>query len=259
VAPVAGTPPSPLHADDPSHWLGATALLDLEDPKLRLRVRSLTQLCKGEREKALVIYGFVKRMQLATPFKLRLRSAREVLDAGRGDAVDKATLLVAMLRAAGLPARIRYLRMRGDILRGLTTRLRHPLRPLLEVWLQGRWVRTDTYIFDASYMAAARQRLKDEGGEWGWGIHVGGAMLWDGRDDAFVGSLPPEQDPMVVGELGAWHDPQEFVGSNTYRNEHRLLARMLHLNLVSAEVRRGMRRLREDRPVAAAVRDRRAS
>ncbi|NML44908.1 transglutaminase domain-containing protein [Ramlibacter sp. G-1-2-2] len=259
MAPAAGTPPSPLHADEPSHWLGGTSLLDLEDPKLRLRVRSLTQLCKGEREKALVIYGFVKRMPLVTPFKLRLRSARQVLDAGRGDSLDKATLLVAMLRAAGLPARIRYLRMRGEIMHGLTTRLRHPIRPLLEVWLQGRWVRTDTYIFDASYMAAARQRLKDEGNQWGYYINVAGAMLWDGREDAFVGSMPIEQDPMVVDDLGAWHDPLQFVQSNAYKSEHRPLARLLHLNLVSAQVRRGMRRLREDRPMASAVRDRRLS
>lgn len=259
MAPAAGTPPSPLHADEPSHWLGGTALLDLEDPKLRLRVRSLTQLCKGEREKALVLYGFVKRMPLVTPFKLRLRSARQVLEAGRGDAIDKATLLVAMLRAAGLPARIRYLRMRGEMLHGLTTRLRNPLRPLLEVWLQGRWVRTDTYIFDAAYMAAARQRLKDDGGLWGYGIHVGGAMLWDGRDDAFVGSAPTDQDPMIVGDLGTWHDPGEFVRSNTYRAEHRLLARVLHLNLVSAQVRRGMRDLREDRRSNGEARDRKLS
>jgi hypothetical protein len=248
-----------MQHDEPSRWLGGTQLLDLEDPKLRLRVRSLTQLCKSEREKALALYGFVKRMPLATPFKLRLRSAREVLEAGRGDALDKATLLVAMLRAAGLPARIRWLRMRGEILQGLTTRLRHPLRPLLEVWLQGRWQRTDTYIFDASYMAAARQRLKDEGSQWGWGIHVAGAMLWDGRDDAFVGSLPIAEDPMVVADLGTWSDPREFVESQAYRAQHRPLARLLQLNLVSSQVRRGIKRLREERPAAAGAVKRRHS
>ena len=42
--------------DDPQLWLRPSALLDLEDPKLRLRVHALTQLCKNEREKALAIY-----------------------------------------------------------------------------------------------------------------------------------------------------------------------------------------------------------
>jgi transglutaminase-like putative cysteine protease len=95
-------------ADDPQHWLGPSALIDLEDPKLRLRVRALTQLCKNDREKALAIYSFVKLLPLSRRVKLRPLSAREVFDAGRGDASDKATLLVAMLRLAQVHSRLRF-------------------------------------------------------------------------------------------------------------------------------------------------------
>jgi transglutaminase-like putative cysteine protease len=132
----------------------STPLLDLEDPKLRLRVRALTQLCKSERDKALAVYRFVKRLPVCTPFKARLHTARQVLDAGRGDAPDKATLLVAMLRAAGIPARIRCITLDGRILRGLTSAVRQANRPVLEMWLPGEWQQTDTYIYDADTMAA---------------------------------------------------------------------------------------------------------
>ncbi|MDB5859211.1 MAG: hypothetical protein JWQ76_2900 [Ramlibacter sp.] len=237
--------------DHPSRWLRASSLLDLEDPRLRLRVRALTQLSKTEREKALAIYGYVKRMPLIKPMKLRMRTAREVIDTGRGDAPDKATLLVAMLRAAGIPARLRYVLVDGDILRGLTTRVRQAARPLVEMWLHGRWLRTDTYIFDAAYMAAARQRLKEQGWDWGFGIHVGGAMLWDGYESAFVGGVPTKEDPLVLGDLGVYHDPLEFVNSPAYRALRSRFARLLHFNILSPGMQRGIRRLRDGGPPSA--------
>jgi hypothetical protein len=224
--------PQEAGEDDPQRWLRGSQLLDLEDPKLRLRVHALTQLCKNDREKALAVYGFVKRLPLARRVKLRPLTAREVYDAGRGDAPDKATLLVAMLRIAQLPARIRYVTISGEILRGIAPGLRQAARPLVEVWLHGRWVRTDTYIFDPACMAAARQRLRDRGWEWGYGIHVGGHMLWDGYEDAFLGGVPTECDLMVVRDLGVYHDPRQFLRSRAFRR-HYTLFRMAYWMLLA--------------------------
>lgn len=240
-----GTPPS-AEAHDPGRWLGSTSLLDLEDPKLRLRARALTQLCKNNREKALAVYGFVKRVPFAKPFKLRMHTPREVLDAGRGDAPDKAVLLVGLLRLVDLPARLRYVELRGDILRGLTSGVASAARPVAEVWLNGRWVRTDTYIFDAVYMAAARQRLKDNDWEWGYGIHRNGHGIWNGVDDAFLGGMPTEEDPMALADLGVFHDPLQFISSDVYKANHPRVARAVHWNMLAPLMDRVVRDLRED-------------
>lgn len=232
-------------ADDPQGWLAATPLYDPEDPKLRLRVRSLTQLCKSEREKALAVYGFVKRLPLARRIKLHVRSAREVYDAGRGDAPEKSTLLVAMLRIAGIPARIRYVTVSGEILRGIPGRLREADRPLVEVWLQGQWLRTDTYIYDAECMASARHRLKELGWEWGFGIHVGGAMVWNGFEDAFVGGVPTECDLMVVREIGLVRDELHYRARTRLGKLHVRMGRLLLWNLFAPVMDRAWRRLRQ--------------
>lgn len=232
--------------EDPGPWLGSTPLLDLEDPKLRLRARALTQLCKNNREKALAIYGFVKRVPFAKPFKLRLHTPREVLDAGRGDAPDKAVLLVALLRLVDIPARLRYVELRGDILRGLTSSVASASRPVAEIWLNAGWVRTDTYIFDAVYMAAARQRLKDSDWEWGYGIHRNGHGIWNGVDSAFLGGMPTEEDPMVMADLGVFHDPLTFVSSDVYKANHPRIARALHWNMIAPLMDRVVRDLRDD-------------
>lgn len=232
--------------DAPRLWLGSTALLDLEDSRLRLRAQALSQLCKSEREKALAVYGFVKRIPFGKPFKLRLRTAREVIDAGRGDAPDKATVLIALLRLAGIPSRIRYLMLRGEILRGLTSNMASAARPVAEIWLNGRWVPTDTYIFDAVYMAAARQRLKACGWEWGYGIHRDGQAIWNGVDGAYLGGMPTGEDPMVLDDLGVYNDPQEYVQSEAYRRNHPRVARAVHWSMLAPMMDKVIRDLREE-------------
>ena len=69
-------------AQEAQRWLVATPLIDLEDPKLRLRVRALTQLCRNEREKALALYGFVKRLRLVARPALRRPRARQAIPPG---------------------------------------------------------------------------------------------------------------------------------------------------------------------------------
>ena len=236
--------------DDPQRWLGSSALLDLEDPKLRLRVHSLIQLCQSEREKALAVYGYVKRLPLARRLKLRPMTAREVYDAGRGDAPDKATLLVAMLRIAGVPARLRMVGISGEILRGVAPGLKEAYRSIVEVYLQQRWLRTDTFIYDAACMAAARQRLKDLGWEWGYGIHVNGHMMWDGHEDAFLGGVPTECDLMVTGDYGLFNDAGHFLSSRAFRRQFSLW-QTLRWTLIAPLVDWGLRSLRNEivRPV----------
>lgn len=237
--------------DDPAYWLGSAPLLDLEDPKLRLRAHALTQLCKSERAKAMAVYGFVKRTPFAKPMKLHVRTAREVLDAGRGDADDKATLLIALLRASQIPARLRYIELRGEILRGLTSNVTSAARPVAEIWLDGRWVSTDTYIFDAAYMAAARQRLKDHDWEWGYGIHRNGHIVWNGADDAFLGGFPTADDPMVIEDLGVYNDPAELMKSRAWGKIHPRLSRALQWNILAPLMERVARKLRAEASSAA--------
>lgn len=235
---------------DPGHWLGATALMDLEDPKLRLRVRALTQLCRSDREKALVVYGFVKRMPLEPRFSVRARTARAVYDAGRGSASEKATLLVAMLRIAGIPARLRYVTHSGELLRGIAGHLREVDRPLLEVRLDGRWQRTDTYLLDVDCLAAARQRLQERGWEWGYGMHVGGAKAWNGLESAYLGGVPTECDLMVVRQVGVVHDETEYRALRRIGGLQRLLRR-LHWSLLAPVARHAWRRPRPDQRPAS--------
>ncbi len=252
--------PSGPEADAPGRWLGGTPSLDLKDTRLRLKARSLTQLCKTDREKALALYAFVKRMPFCMPLKLQPHSARQVLDLQRGDTYDKAILLVALLRAVRIPARLRFVAYAGEVLRGLLPRTvsTAATRPVLEAWLGGRWVATDTYIFDALYMAAARQRLQDLGWELGYGMHRDGQALWNGVDDAWSMGRPPADDPLVLADHGCHHGPREFEASESFRREHRQLTRRMQWNVLAPVMDRAIRDLRERSGAGAPAAERRA-
>ena len=237
-------------SDLPKDWLHSTPLLDYSDPKLRLKARSLTQLARTDRLKALAIYAFVKRLPYAKRIKLEYPTARDVLDQRTGDGDDKATLLVALLRAAGIPARIRYMEMKGIMLRGLVPSANPPdaARPLAEIWLD-RWVRTDTYIFDASYIAAALRNLRERGWTCGWGLHMDADTLWNGKDDAFLGGRPPEDDPMLMRTLCVASDPLDLVApamrGNGYR--YRRSVRAVQWNMLAPSMSRSIGKLRAAR------------
>lgn len=232
--------------DAPERWLGPTDMLDLGDAKLRLRARSLTQLAKTDREKALAIYGFVKRIPFAKPFKFRLRTPRQVLDAGRGDALDKVALLVALLRIVDIPARVRYMQLPGEMLRGLISHMTSAARPVAEIWIGGHWIATDTYIFDAAYMAAARQRLADHEWDSGYGIHRDGASIWNGVQDAFLTGEAVARENLSPAAQGAFDDPAGFVQSPMWRATHPALASTVHWNVMVPAMGKVIRELREE-------------
>lgn len=226
-------------------WLRPTPLLDLEESKLRLRVHALTQLCTSDRQRAVALYRFVKQMPLAKSVRWRARTAREVLSRGRGDSMDKATLAVALLRCAGVPARLHWVVYDGAVLRGLASRIREVPVPLLEVWLDGDWQETDTYIFDARLMAAVRQRLRDAGWDFGFGIRVDGHMLWNGHGSAYAGGTPDKENPFFKRELGCFDDPAAFLASPAFRGWHSRMGYFVLSNALAPQVSRTWRKLRD--------------
>jgi hypothetical protein len=119
-------------------------------------------------------------------------------------------------------------------------------RPVAEAWIGGRWVATDTYIFDAAYMAAARQRLAEEGWECGYGIHRNGASIWNGMQDAFLTGDAVAQEGLVRGAAGAYEDPAAFIASPAWRNTHPALASTVHWNIMVPAMGKVIRELREE-------------
>ncbi len=123
----------PADAKDLANELGSTPLIQADDPEIRRTAAGIVgdetdPVAAAERLAAWVHGNLDKRITLSVP------SARQVLEARRGDCNEHTVLYVALARAAGLPARSAA---------GLVyVRDRFYYHAWPEVWLDG-WVPVD--------------------------------------------------------------------------------------------------------------------
>ena len=185
----------------------------------------LTQLAETDVLKAVLIHDYVKSLPFGCVAGFDHVPAGTVLRSGRGDCHTKGTLFVALLRCAGVPARLRFVTLSSAFLHGIIetpgTTITHAIG---EVYLQDRWVQTDTYVADALLEANACMLLERQGRRMGYGIHADGCQGWDGL--AHAHGQYTEMDPasLPVHEWGVAHDPEHFYSNQDHpsRNMGRL-------------------------------------
>lgn len=197
--------------DDPALWLSSTALLDLDDPKLRILAMSLTQLADTNTQKVLAIHGYIKGLPFGCAASFDHMSAGDVLRSGHGDCHTKGTLFVALMRCAGLPARLRFVTLPSAFLRGIISIPQlSVIHAIGEVYHNERWIQTDSYVADPVLETAAAMLLAREGLNLGYGIHLLGARQWDAFHDAHGQSILSDASSMPLQDWGVAHDPEQF-------------------------------------------------
>src|SRR3954469_19319802 len=119
-------------------WTCNTPTLQWDHPGIQIQVQKLTQLKRGEAAKAVACFEFVRSMPFAAEPDASSLTAPQVLRRRRGDAQTKALLFVAMLRALGIPARIRVVALAPAFLAGLVDTGGRPVsHAITEVCLGG--------------------------------------------------------------------------------------------------------------------------
>ena len=53
------------------------------------------------------------------------------------------------------------------------------------MFLDGKWLKVDSYIVDSKLSRAIKERLQKEGREQGYGAALRGTSVWDGESNAF--------------------------------------------------------------------------
>lgn len=212
MASLTSLPPDPI--DLPSQWKGPTRLLDLNDPKLRIQAMSLTQLSDTDTQKVVAIHEFIKALPFGCVAGFDHVPAAGVLRSGYGDCHTKGTLFVALLRCAGLPARLRFVTLSSDFLFGIITPPQNSVTHAIgEVYLGGRWIQTDTYVADVELENCAEKLLIEQGRKAGYGIHLHGARQWDAFNHAHAQSAASDEASLPIVDWGVAHDPEQFYAT----------------------------------------------
>lgn len=147
---------------DKSNFLGPTFFIDCNETIIKNKSRELTADIDESLEKAQRIFYFVRdniRYNIYSPrssdsdFK-----ASFVLEEGEGYCVQKAVLLVALARAAGIPARLRFAEIRVLHTAQSIAEKRgsnvFPCHGLTDLYVNSRWVKA-TPTYDLEYCKKA--------------------------------------------------------------------------------------------------------
>jgi hypothetical protein len=194
----------------PDRWLCEHSALGLDCAAIRIKAMQLTQLRHQDGAKAVACHDFVRAISFELSNR-RAHTASQVLSAGRGTALEKGNLLVALLRCSEIPARLRMYALAGDHLRGLVSWQCVVLHPVVEAFVAQRWVGTDTFHLDVSLALAGRRRLLREGQRCGWGVNLDGDAAWDCARDAFAVFDWRKPAAQAAFDWGVFHDSDDFA------------------------------------------------
>lgn len=147
---------------DKNDYLGPSFFIDCDAAPIREKSGELTANIKEPRKKAIRIFYFVRddiRYNIYSPrpsdadFK-----ASHILAKGEGYCVQKAVLLVALARAAGIPARLRFAEIRiHQTARSIAEKRGSnvfPYHGLTDLYVEDRWVKA-TPTYDLGYCRKA--------------------------------------------------------------------------------------------------------
>jgi hypothetical protein len=185
VESVGGSSTAILQAN--ANFLEETSYVNISNPLVTDLAHRLTGHLKSEREKACAIFGYVRdEVKFGWTYQFSSMKASDVIITGCGYSLTKATLFVALLRRVGIPSKQIFVDISCEILHGLgfpsDLYLDHCY---VELFLEGSWVKTDSYILDRELFVSSRERLLSENLKIGYGVHANGTMEWDGIGDAF--------------------------------------------------------------------------
>jgi transglutaminase-like putative cysteine protease len=197
-------------------------LADENHPLVRKTAKKLTGSENTVRDKLHKLFYFVREdIKFGFTAKGDLMKASETIQAGIGQCNNKGTLLLALCKAANIPARVHFSLIRKEIQKGIFGGLGYRLLPPLlshcwiEVEVDGRWRRIDSYINDAAFYRGGLLELKRKG--WDTGYSISGtcgnsSAEFNIDDEKFV------QMDAVETDHGIWEDPADYFVTNKYQN-----------------------------------------
>jgi len=206
-----------------------------------LKVIGNEQTIKGKLKK--LFYYVRDDIQFGFPLKGDLVKASDTILSGVGQCNTKGTLFLALCNAVGIPARLHFATVNKDIQKGLFTKIAFWLMPKrishawLEVKVDDRWCKIDSYINDLPFYTEAKSELRKHHWDMGFSIasfDCNSGIEFDLDENSFV------QMKAVRGDHGLWDEPSDYFQSSKYKNRPsrlRLLAYRLMVGAANKKVK----------------------
>ncbi|MDT4763333.1 transglutaminase-like domain-containing protein [Sphaerochaeta sp. PS] len=198
-----------------NQYLEQTQLLDYSHPTItKLIAGHGWTTCKSQTELIDQIYTFVRdEIPYGYSESFTVNASQVLLD-GYGNCLSKSTLLMALLRAVGIPCRFHASTISKVIYRGLLLPLSYRIardqhyHAWVEVLFNNRWLELEGHIIDKPYLQKLQQRFPDYMGSfYGYGIAV---LNFKNPDNRWQENHTYVQHKAVETDLGTFHTPDSF-------------------------------------------------
>ena len=213
AAASATAAPTPEHAKPSAEHLGSTELLEAKHPRIVELAHEITRSANSNVKVAVLLHDWVRdEIAFGIPSGFYETTATQTLDAKVGYCNTKVTLFQALLRARAIPSRMRMMDLSAQVLRGLfdpgSTYVDHAIT---EIYLEGRWLKVDSYVADGRLVIAATKKLSGTRMKAGFGIHLHGKSQWDGKSDNFIQCMDDGSiNDYVLKDHGVFVDVADF-------------------------------------------------
>lgn len=201
-----------------SRFIRPTPLLDFEAPAIQALVTARQWRAMALMERIGAVYAFVRDEIRFGYNRTDSIAASEVLADGYGQCNTKATLLMALLRAVGVPCRVHGATIHKSLQKGVVTGVFYALAPenivhsWTEVHLDGRWVALEGVILDRAYLQGLTSHLGQSSGPLlGYGV---GTDDVGAPDIEWRGAPTSIQMTGVNQDFGVFDDPDSFYASH---------------------------------------------
>ncbi|MCF6221367.1 MAG: transglutaminase-like domain-containing protein [Robiginitomaculum sp.] len=171
--------------------------------------------------------------------------ASEVLADGFGQCNTKATLLMALFRAVGIPCRLHGFTIKKILQSGVVPQIVMPLAPAnilhswVEIYYDGKWINLEGFILDDDYIQALQRKYPDKTSLCAYGA---------GTDDLqnpgvrWVGTDTYIQKTGINQDFGIFDSPDDFYKLHTQKLGQ--FKTFLYQNLIRHWMNRRVSRLR---------------
>ena len=201
-------------------------LSDFHHPAVAAKAKELTEGKAKRLQKTEAIFHFVRDgIPFGFPSTWDELKASEVLECGFSYCNTKASLFLALCKAADVPARIHCGLIDLEIMRGIFPGFAFPFLPKagshswIDVEMDGEWKPIDSYINDKAFYERALARLRKSGRPFGYSI-----SFQDGKSSCEFnfGEKGFVHMGAVIEDHGTWDDLSQYIASDKYVRMNRM-------------------------------------
>lgn len=228
------------------NYLKNTAMLNYQAPQIAdlINVQKWNDL--NEFDKIGVIYDYVQNKILLGYNKYDNLTATQVLADGIGQCNTKATLIMALLRAVGIPCRLHGTKVTKVLQCSLMPKIMAKLAPSLivhtwaEVYYNGEWLSLEGVITDKAFISGLQKMFPEHKGKFiGYAVAV---KDFNNLQIDWKGENTTVQQQAVVQDLGVYDTPDEFYAE--YKQEYSGLKKFIYENFGRKSMTRKVAKIR---------------